>query len=155
MSQTDGKTQEIQVNYGSDELHSVCLQLSVDQLRFITARVNCSTDKEAAQIIGVSPDIVSYWKRKGVPIDEAGKLMALDGVVVAREILRRSVAEAAAVKRAGLQSDDERIKQGAASEILDRELGKPTQKQEISTDGEMTFRVVYERAWDDSAEGAA
>ena len=31
----------------------------------------------------------------------------------------------------------------------------PKEERKISTDGEMTFRVVYERAWDDSAEGAA
>ena len=81
MSRTDTEVQEIQANYGSDELQSVCLRLSVDQLRFITARVNCSTDKQAAEIVGISADTVSYWKRKDAPIDEAVKLMAMDGVV--------------------------------------------------------------------------
>jgi len=107
----------------------------VDQLRFVTARFNYSTDKEAALEIGISPDTVTYWKRSGVPIDDAVKLLAFDGVIMAREILRRSVAEAAAVKRAGLQSDDERIRQGASTEILDRELGKPTQRQELEIHG--------------------
>lgn len=125
-------TQENQENSASSQLHSVCLRLTVDQLRFIIARLDCSTDKEAAESIGISPDTVSYWKRVGIPIDEAIKLLAMDGLVLAQEIIRRSVPEAAAVKRAGLKSEDERIRQSVATELLDRGLGKPTQKQEIS-----------------------
>ena len=127
--------QGIQGNYGSSELESICHRLTVDQLRFVTARFNHSTDKDAALEVGISPDTVTYWKRSGVPIDEAVKLLAFDGVIMAREILRRSVAEAAAIKRAGLQSDDEKIRQSASSEILDRELGKPTQRQELEISG--------------------
>lgn len=115
-----------------DQFQAICDQLTIDQLRFVTARMNVSTDKEAALAIGVRPDTISEWKRNGVPIDEAVKLLIHDGLVLSRTILRRSVAEAAAVKRAGLYSDDEKVRQGAASEILDRELGRAMQRQEVT-----------------------
>ena len=70
-----------QANYGTEQFESVCSQLSIDQLRFVTARLNCSTDKEAAETVGVSPDTVVYWKRKGAPIDDAVKMLSFDGAV--------------------------------------------------------------------------
>lgn len=123
---------EIQANYGTSQFEDIVSQLTVDQLRFVTARLNESTDKAAAEAVGVSPDTVTYWKRSGVPIDDAVKLLAFDGIVLAFEILRKSVAEAAAIKRAGMRSDDERIQQSSSSEIMDRVMGRPTQRQEIS-----------------------
>lgn len=120
--------------YSSDQFQAVCDQLTIDQLRFVTARMNVSTDKEAALAIGVEPRTISEWKRAGVPIDEAVKLLIHDGLVLSRTILRRSVAEAAAVKRAGLYSDDEKVRQSAATEVLDRELGKAVQPQAVTHD---------------------
>jgi len=116
----------------SEQFQSICDQLTIDQLRFVTARMNVSTDKEAAIATGINPDTVARWKYLGAPIDEAVKLLIHDGLVMSRTILRRSVAEAAAVKRAGLYSDDEKVRQVSATEILDRELGKPTQRQEVT-----------------------
>ena len=139
--------QEIQGDYGSSELGSICARLTVDQLRFVTARFNCSTDKDAAREIGVSPDTVTYWKRSGAPIDEAVKLLAFDGIIMAREILRRSVAEAAAIKRAGLQSKNEKIRQDASTEIMDRELGKPTQRVESKGEVKNELIVSYVNDW--------
>ena len=118
--------------YTSEQFQAICDQLTIDQLRFVTARLNTSTDKEAAAAIGMSPDIVSYWKKSGVPIEAAVRLLIHDGLVLSRTILRRSVAEAAAIKRAGLYSDDEKTRQAAATEILDRELGKATQRNEVA-----------------------
>lgn len=113
--------------YGISQFEEVVKQLSIDQLRFVTARINCSTDKEAAETIGVSSDTVTYWKRKGAPIDDAVKLLAFDGAVLASEILRKSVAEAAAIKRRGLESPDEKIQQAASSDIMDRVMGRAAQ----------------------------
>ena len=156
MSQIPAAVEEIQADYGSEPFESICAQLTVDQLRFVTARFNCSTDKEAAREIGVSPDTVTYWKRAGAPIDDAVKLLAFDGVVLAKEILRRSIAEASAVKRAGLKSDSERIRQDAATEILDRGLGKPRQGIEHSgPDGGPIVVTAQELTDDELARIAA
>lgn len=151
------ENQEKQVNPSSEQLEAVLLQLTTDQIRFIVARQDVATDKAAAEEIGVSADTISRWKREGVPIDDAVRLMALDGMVTALHIRKRHLAQAMAVKVAGLKSDDERLRQGVATEVIEWELGKATQKQEHTgagggpievennvtvTDGERIARVV-------------
>jgi len=139
-----------------DELEQVLAELTVDQIRFVVARQEFSTDKEAAGEIGIKPDTVYQWKYKGCPIDEALRLMALDGVIVAKHLRRRNLAKAMAVKVAGLNSDEERTRQSVATEIIEWEIGKAKQPTEISgrdggpietkdvtlTDDERTQRVV-------------
>ena len=93
------------------------------------------------------------WRKNGVPIDRAIELLGDDGVIMADEILQDAVIEAAEVKVGGLRSRDERIRQGASSDILDRKVGKPLQKQESKHDGEVTIRVVY--GPDGKAQGTA
>jgi len=132
-----------------DTLEKVLAVLTTDQVRFVVARQEFSTDKEAAEEIGVKPNTVYTWKHKGAPIDEAVRLMAYDGIVVAREILRRNLAKAAAVKAAGLDSENERVRQGASSEILDRELGRAVQPTQITgAEGRELTIVIRERQRD-------
>jgi vacuolar-type H+-ATPase subunit H len=50
----------------------------------------------------------------------------------AEMILAQAMPEAATVKVEGLKSKDRRIQQDSASEILDRGLGKPIQKNELT-----------------------
>ena len=106
--------------------------MTTDQIRFVVARQECSTDKEAAKEIGVRPNTAYTWKHKGAPIDEAVRLMALDGIIVAREVLRRNLAKAMAVKVAGLDHGDDKLRQSVATEIIEWEMGKATQRQEIT-----------------------
>lgn len=145
-----GQVQNQEIS-SSDELGQVVARLTTDQIRFVVARQQFATDKEAAFEIGIKPDTVYQWKHKGIPIDEAVRLMALDGIVVAQELLRRNLAKAAAIKVAGLDSKQEKTRQDVATEILDREMGKATQRQEIS--GEMTHQIIKVN-WDD-ANGTA
>lgn len=123
---------ENQEKSSSDELEQVLDKLSIDQIRFIVARQQFSTDKEAAEEIGIKPDTVYQWKHKGVPIDEAVRLMAVDGVVLAQHIRRKNLAKAMLVKTGGLDSGDERVRQGAATEIIEWEMGKAKQKTELT-----------------------
>jgi len=115
-----------------DQLEQVLETLTVDQIRFVVARQQFSTDKEAAQEIGIKPDTVYQWKHKGVKIDDAVRLMALDGVIVAQHLRRRNLAKAMAVKVAGLDSGDEKLRQSVATEVIEWELGRATQRQEHS-----------------------
>ena len=124
------ETNQSRRNDTDGELEATLARLSIDQVRFVVARGEVSTDKDAAAMIGVSPATVKRWKMEGAPIDDVLRLMALDGVVTARHILRRNVAKAAAVKAAGLDDPDSKVRQAAASEILDRELGGAVQKVE-------------------------
>jgi len=132
----------------SSELGQALARLSTDQIRFVVARQEFSTDKEAAQEIGVKPDTVYQWKHKGVPIDEAVRLMAADGVVVAMELRRRNLAKAMAVKVAGLDSGKEQMRQNVATEIIEWEMGKPMQKQEITGKDGGPLEII-ELTWPD------
>jgi len=110
----------------------------------VIARQDCSFDKDAAEAIGISARTVKQWKADGAPIDDAVRLMALDGLIVATELRRRHVAKAMAVKVAGLDEDDNKLRQGVATEIIEWEMGKATQRTEESGDKTVTLRVVYD-----------
>lgn len=127
-------------NETNPRLIEILKQLNTNQLRYISIREECASDKEAAETIGISPGTVYNWPEKAL-IDEALNLMAFDGVLVASEILRRAYPKAAAVKAAGLDSDSEPIRQNVATEILDRGLGKPTQRTELANADDKPFKI--------------
>ena len=116
----------------SSQLETVLGQLSTDQIRFVVARQEFATDKEAAHEIGVKPDTVYQWKHRGIPIDDAVRLMAMDGIIVAKELRRRNLAKAMAVKVAGLDSSKEPTRQSVATEIIEWEMGRASQRQELT-----------------------
>lgn len=115
------------------QLERLLEQLNTNQKRFIIARQEHTTDKEAAQSINLSPDTVKNWKYGGAPIDAVVNLMVADGVVMALHLRRNALAKAMAIKVAGLDSDKEQTRQSVSTEIIEWEIGKATQKQEVST----------------------
>ena len=112
----------------SAQLSSVLAQLSTDQIRFAVARQEYPNDKEAAKAIGLKPDTVYHWP---AIVGEAVRLMVEDGVTTALHVRRRALAKAMLVKAAGLDSPNEQIKQGVATEFIEWELGTATQKHEL------------------------
>ena len=126
-----------------DDLQRLVDALSIDQIRFVVARQNESTDKEAAHHIHVSPATVKGWKTEGAPIDEAVKAMATDGLVVATQVRRRNLAKAMLVKVAGLDSDDEKVRQTTATEIIEWELGKAAQVNKNEHKGEVAITIHH------------
>jgi len=127
-------TEEVHANqekstFDADRLLELLPQLTTNQLRYLVARQEYATDGEAAQAIGMKPNTIYKWPKL---VDEALHLMSSDGVLVAREMRRRSLPKAMAVKVAGLDSDDEKLRQGVATEIIEWELGKPMQRNELS-----------------------
>lgn len=126
----------------SSELEQILTQLSVDQVRFIVSRQGYLTDKEAAKSIGIRPNRISQWKYAGVPIDEAVRLMAADGLTIALHVRKRSVAKAMMVKVAGLDSEDGKLRQGVATEIIEWEMGKAAQPTDSQVSGEIVIRMT-------------
>lgn len=136
MSRSEVQGQRIEESRSSsDRLDELLRGMSYDQLRYLAVRPFCSKDVDAAEQLRMPVETIYSWRYKGIPVDEALQLMGLDGVSVAIEMIRRSAPKAAAVKVAGLESEDERIRQNVATEVLDRGLGKPGQSVEISGPG--------------------
>lgn len=129
-----------------DRITEIINELSVNQLRFIVARLECDTDKEAARVIGIDNATVSRWPEREL-IKECLSLMAMQAAFGAKAVLQRNAVKAAMVKSKGLDSDDPKIAQQAASDILSWVIGKPTQRNEISlSDDDLNDAIKRELA---------
>ena len=127
----------------SERLDEILATLSKDQIRFVVALQEYSTKKEAAEAIGIKPNTTYGWNSE---IDEAAALMAQERLEFAKAVRRSALNKAIMVKIAGLDSDNEAVRQKAASEIIEWELGKAIMRQEhTGTDsGPLVFRVIYD-----------
>ena len=123
------ETEENTKKSTSERISELMPLLSKDQMRFVIALQDYPTKKEAAEAIGVKPNTAYSWD--GL-VDEVAGLMTLERIEAARQILHKSVIRAAGVKTAGLDSDNETVRQKVASEVLDRELGAVAQQQDIN-----------------------
>lgn len=128
-------------NCTSDALENILQGLSIDQVRFVVARQEFATDKDAADAIGISPRTVYNWSDK---VKEAVQLMALDSLVTAQHLRRRALAKAMLVKYGGLDSGDERLRQGVATEFIEWEMGRAKQHTELTgaNNEPVLFRVI-------------
>jgi len=113
----------------SERLDEILAKLSKDQIRFVVALQDYPTKKDAAQSIGIQPNTVYGWNGE---IDEAVQLMAQERLEAAQALRRHALMKAIAVKIAGLDSDNELVRQKAATEIIEWELGKANQPLDIS-----------------------
>jgi hypothetical protein len=123
----------------SERLEEVMAQLSYDQLRFLAAMADCSTKAEAAEAIGLKPNTVYKWPDI---VDEALELQAAERVETARAIARKYLTKAMMVKVKALDSPDEGVRQRAATELIEWQLGKAAQTNLNENTGEVVVRVV-------------
>ena len=113
----------------AESLDAVLARLSLDQIRFVVARQECATAREAAKLVGLSESTVYRW---GGDVEKALRLMAHDGIATALHLRRRALAKAMAVKVALLDSPDERVRGGTATEFIEWELGRATERTEVT-----------------------
>lgn len=118
-----------------NDLATICRMLTTEELEFLAARLQTDTDRAAAEMVNRSPSTVSRYPHKNL-IDEALRLVMLDGVTVAAEIIRRAATRAAEVKIDGLKVRDMRLRQAVASEILDRVGLIVEQRVDVTSKGE-------------------
>lgn len=123
----EGKNQKIQ---------EVLSRLTKDQLRVVVAMQEHQSKEAAAKVLRIPVKTIYNW---GDIIDEAARLIALDTLNSALEIRRRNLAKAMAVKAAGLDSKSEAVRQKAATEIIEWEIGKANQP----VSGEVTIGVKH------------
>lgn len=138
-------------------LDEIKAQLSADQLAFLAERVLCRTDKEAAESLGFGYSTVLSWPEKRI-INEAVNLILEDSLDLARDLLKRNLVRAAKVKVRGLDSRKASIAQAAATEILDRFMGKPTQAINATLTADIAvkgYMVVSPDDWDEPDSGVS
>jgi len=128
--------------------------LTTSQLMFAAARVNFSNDKETAESLNISPKTVYGWSRqtkKAIAVIQRAYL--IDAITASKEVLNRYALRAALIKVEGLLgSNEDSTQQAAASEILDRVLGKPRQSVEVKGEAvaPKTYITVSPDMWDDA-----
>lgn len=128
----------------SERLSEIIDELSHNQMRFVIAMLDGGrrmSKKDAAEIVGIQPDTVYRWN--GI-VDEAIELFRQDAMITAQTIRKQNLVKAMAVKVAGLNSDDEALRQKTATEIIEWELGKAVITQDLLSGGQpMELEVVY------------
>lgn len=129
-----------------ERLRKALRMLTPQQLRFVAVRPHCNNDAEAAREAGVAPATVWRWPQR---VHQVVRWMAADGMIASYEIMRSSLPKAAMRKADGLDSADERIQQNAATEILDRFHGKPTQRMEANVTGAIAVKGYVNISPDD------
>jgi hypothetical protein len=131
----------------SEALDAVLARLSAQQIRYAIARRESKNVTEACAAIGMRRQGYYDWPEdeRGL-IDEAVRLMEHDGVVTALHLRRRALAEAMGVKVAGLRSDDEKMRQDVATQVIEWELGKAKQATDMNLHGDVKVTHGFDDA---------
>jgi predicted HAD superfamily phosphohydrolase YqeG len=118
-------------------------ELDSREIDYVFARSETPSDNAALELAGLS---WGWLRNRDVEkLDDIAKRLQINFRFKARKILRDSLEKAATVKVKGLDSRDERLKQSVSTEILDRELGKPTVNIEQNTNESKEITVTIKR----------
>lgn len=130
----------------ASEFAALWNELTPTQKRFAVAMQEYPSKKEAAEAIGIAPQTAYNWNGA---INKVVEFMISEAALATLGIIQANATKAAMVKAAGLDSKDEKIAQQAATEIIDRNLGRPTQRQELTgADGGPVIVVNWDNATD-------
>jgi hypothetical protein len=122
---------DIASNCNNTHIRDILQKLSNTQRAFLVAKSDHRTDTEACNEARISVSTMRHWpKTIRDLIHQAESLMAQDTVSAALQLRRQVLVRAMIIKAEGLDSQDERIRQTVASEIIQAELGKPGVKKE-------------------------
>ena len=101
------------------------------KLSYVLERAETNSATDACKNAGISRPLYYKWgKEQRDYLDGLALELKLEVALGAKLVLRAAVKDAAEVKVKGLKSLKDNVKQSAATEILDRMLGKPVQKTE-------------------------
>ena len=132
-----------------DDLRTELDQLEDKRLAYVMARSRVNSDSQGYNDAGIHKNTFYTW-----PAEEREKLNNLaqrvkrETATRAIMVLQDAVEDAALVKAEGLKSRDERVKQAAATEILDRAIGKALTTVDVNVKQGAPFEI----RWSDSDE---
>lgn len=128
-----------------EELINRLQQLTPNELDFVMARSSHNSVKDACKEAGLSQSTVYGWDNRE-ELEQMALELRLDRHVEVELKLRDALPEAVQTIIDGLKERHYDTKFKSAVEILDRTLGKPTQKQEVS--GKIDGEMVINLSWD-------
>lgn len=128
-----------------EELINRLQQLTPNELDFVMARSSHNSVKDACKEAGLSQSTVYGWDNRE-DLEQMALELRLDRHVEVELKLRDALPEAVKTIIDGLKERKYDTKFKAAVEILDRTLGRPTQKQEVS--GKIEGDMVINLSWD-------
>ena len=120
-------------------------QLTPNELDFVMARSSHNSVKDACKEAGLSQSTVYGWDNRE-ELEQMALALRLDRHIEVELRLRDALPEAVQTIIDGLKERKYDTKFKAAVEILDRTMGKPTQKQEVS--GKIEGEMVINLSWD-------
>jgi len=125
-----------------DSIKAVLAKLSAKEVEYVMERSRTRSDRAAYLAVGLPKGTFFKWsqERRDYLNDVAARIRS-EVAVRAILVLQDSAEEAARIKADGLKSRNEHIRQTAASDILDRTIGKATQRIETEVSGEQTVKV--------------
>ena len=112
------------------------------KLNYVLERSEVNTDKDGYVNSGVGKQVFYKWpKETRAELNKLALALKLETALKAKLVLKAATKEAALVKVGGMKSKNEHVKQSAATEILDRMLGKSMQniKEEVNKKVEITI----------------
>ena len=126
-----------------NELRTKMNNLTDWKLDYVIERSKARKDSDGYSNAGISKStFYSLEAEEREYLNELAQQLKRETSYRAIMVLEDATEEAARVKVAGLQSRNENVKQGVATEILDRQLGKATQRTETEHTGIVGFRVL-------------
>ena len=123
-----------------NRLQELVKNFTIDQLRYLAVRPFVRFNKEAAEAIGIAEETVCRWENKA-DVDEAVRLMVADGIILAAEILRRYVPQAAQELVTELGDIEVSMRHKAAKEVLDRGGLPAKQQMDVTSAGKPLFNL--------------
>lgn len=121
--------------------------LTDQRLDYVLARSRVNSDSHALRDAGISRSTFYGWTlEEREHLNELAQRVKREAALRAMMVIQEAAEAAAQVKVGGLKSKNEHIKQDAATEILDRIVGKAINKTEVSGSGgsDLIVRIVHD-----------
>lgn len=122
-------------------------KLTDQRLDYVLARSRVNTDSHAIREAGMSRSTFYAWSlEEREHLNELAQRVKREAALRAMMVIQDAAEAAAQVKVSGLRSKNEHVKQDAATEILDRTVGKAVNKTEVSGSGgsDLIVRIVHD-----------
>ena len=119
------------------DLRTELNQLKDQRLDYVMARSKVNSDAQGIRDAGISRATFYTWAQiERDRLNEIAQQLKRETALKAIMILQTATEDAARVKVDGLKSRNEHIKQDVATEILDRGIGKASDKLDVTSGGE-------------------